>query len=85
MWFLIPIGIALYLLTRHPDEPYVDRNGVEWTLHYTGRIDGPKRWFATDMGHRYNSYAWSVSSTEGTKEQAQYAAEFYAQEHTPIS
>ena len=82
MWFLIPIGIALYLLTRHPDDTYTDRNGVEWKVWYSSHYDS---WFVTDVNLRYETPAWSVMSIDGTKAGAGEAAEFYAQEHKPIS
>jgi hypothetical protein len=89
LW-IIPVGLLVaYALfsPSHANDTYVDRNGVEWTLVYSGRIDGPHSWVAEDKGRRYGlPGGWSVrlETTDGDKEHAIYAAMFYAQEHKPV-
>ena len=82
------VGYVLDRSRAHADDTYVDRNGVTWTLVYSGRIDGPHSWAAEDKGRRYglpdDGWPARLSTTVGSKEQAIGAAMFYAQEHKPV-
>jgi hypothetical protein len=86
MWILavalVTVVVVPFLFGARPEETYVDSKGVEWAIWYESMVGG--RWHATDRSGAYGTKGWSVSSSEGTKEQAQLAAEWYAQNHERV-
>lgn len=87
MGIFVVLGVAALVLTigsigGRASETHTDSKGAVWKIWYDSLVGG--KWHATDTDGAYGTKGWSVSSSDGSKEQAKLAADWYSQNHKRV-